>query len=72
LQREDLIAFRLQMKKQSLSDRTAFNYLGYIVTFLRRYKVPKLLERHDWPKPVKRTTTKSYDNSPSCQPSFAG
>jgi integrase len=50
LTRADMIAFIADQRRRGMGDRTIFNRVGYIDTFLRSVKVAKLLPNAEWPK----------------------
>jgi integrase/recombinase XerD len=57
LSRSDMVAFIVDQRKKGMSDRTIFNRLGYIDTFLRSVGVPKLMPTREWPKFVEKKVT---------------
>ena len=54
LARTDMVAFIVDQRKKAMSDRTIFNRLGYIDTFLRSVGVSKLMPNREWPKFVEK------------------
>jgi integrase/recombinase XerD len=50
LARTDMVAFITDQKRKRMSNRTIFNRVGYVDTFLHSVGVPKLLPTKEWPK----------------------
>jgi integrase/recombinase XerD len=50
LDRGDLMHYMAVLRKQGLGERTVYNRVGGVVTFLRAYGIKGLLRANDWPK----------------------
>jgi integrase len=57
INRQDLIAYMAALRDRGLADRTIFNRVSTVLTFLRSFGVEGLLSRRDLP----RYTQKSVD-----------
>lgn len=62
INRRDLIAYMAALRDRGLADRTIFNRMSTVLTFLRSFGVEGLLSRRDLP----RYTQKSAAWKPPC------